>query len=238
MFTSGFEFYTGRFAREYDMLASRWEAIFSQVGREDNFLKERIRKVRVSRQFGDLFFRYAENGRFYHTPKHILACLQELDDVRGLIRYPLELEAGLFMHDAFYNTRAKDNEEKSAAYGYNLALRLGASLDFAERQRRIVVITDHKTPPETIEEKSSADIDLSIFGKSEEEFDEYEGNIGKEYAWVPKEQFRKARAEILSYFLARKYIYYTDFFIGKYETRARKNLQSSIERLQRENRLN
>ena len=67
MLTTGFEFYTGRFAREYYLLEPRWKAIFSQVGREDNFLKELVRKVKISRQFGDLFFRYAEKGRHYHT---------------------------------------------------------------------------------------------------------------------------------------------------------------------------
>src|SRR5205814_239074 len=56
------------------------------------------------------------------------------------------------------------------------------------------------------------DVDLSILGKGEQRFAEYEAQIREEYRSVPKLIFNFKRAEILERFLARSRIYATDFF--------------------------
>ncbi len=75
------------------------------------------------------------------------------------------------------------------------------------------------------------DVDLSIFGKPPERFDEYETQIRQEYSWVPEATFREKRAEILERFLARKRIYNTEVVFVRYEQQARKNLHASLHRL-------
>jgi len=75
------------------------------------------------------------------------------------------------------------------------------------------------------------DVDLSILGQGEKRFAEYEEQIRQEYDWVPAAIFASKRAEILESFLARKFIFHTDFFRDKYETSARRNLRASINRL-------
>ena len=75
------------------------------------------------------------------------------------------------------------------------------------------------------------DVDLSILGKSEERFWEYEAQISREYDWVPESMFATNRAEILERFLARQRIYSTKQFYDRYEREARANVQASVQKL-------
>jgi predicted metal-dependent HD superfamily phosphohydrolase len=75
------------------------------------------------------------------------------------------------------------------------------------------------------------DIDLSIFGRSDVEFDAYESAIRAEYAWVAEPAFREGRGRIVEAFLARPQIFVTTPFRSKYEIVARANLLRSIEKL-------
>ncbi len=72
------------------------------------------------------------------------------------------------------------------------------------------------------------DIDLSILGRDEQTFEEYEKGVRMEYGWVHEDSFRKGRTEILNGFLERDSIYQTGYFREKYEEKARDNLRHSI----------
>jgi predicted metal-dependent HD superfamily phosphohydrolase len=74
------------------------------------------------------------------------------------------------------------------------------------------------------------DIDLAILAADPAEFDEYERAIRAEYAWVPDENYRAARAKILQSFLDRERIYRTAPFAGR-EARARANIERALSRL-------
>lgn len=62
--------------------------------------------------YNDLVTRYSESHRAYHTLAHIQHCLDEFEQVRHLIANPDAVELALWYHDAIYDTKAKDNEEK------------------------------------------------------------------------------------------------------------------------------
>lgn len=161
--------------------------------------------------------RYAEPHRKYHTLEHIEHCLREFDPRQA--REPEAVEAAIWFHDAVYDTRRHDNEEKSA----ELLLSL---LPEAKRAAELVLVTKHhraSTPDETL----LVDIDLAILGQPAERFDRYEREIREEYAWVPEAIFREKRGQILQGFLDRPFIYGTEFFRATYEAAARANLLRS-----------
>ena len=93
--------------------------------------------------------------------------------------------------------------------------------------------TKHHQPGENADAGVMIDIDLSILGQTEERFLEYEAQIRKEYAWVPRIIFGPKRAEILEGFLRRERIYRTEWFYNKYEERARRNIEGSIGKLRK-----
>jgi predicted metal-dependent HD superfamily phosphohydrolase len=178
--------------------------------------------------FDRLRLAYTEPHRFYHTLEHIDRCLVEFDAARDLPEHPDEVEMAIWFHDAVYDPRARDNEERSAEMAVGAALEMGLPPEFAARARDLVLSTRHDRPPQGIDAQVLADVDLSILGQPSLIFDEYELQIRGEYAWVPEPFYRAERARILQLFLDRPSIYSTDFFRDRYEGQARRNLGARI----------
>ncbi len=93
-------------------------------------------------------------------------------------------------------------------------------------------MTAHSTPPPDPQGALLCDVDLSILGREEREFDEYERRIRQEYSWVPEPLYRAGRARILAAFQKRDRIYLTDHFHDRYERRARTNLRRALAKLE------
>jgi predicted metal-dependent HD superfamily phosphohydrolase len=96
-------------------------------------------------------------------------------------------------------------------------------------------LTDHDTPEALCPRDRSLirDIDLSILGKTREEFDSYEEAIGLEYSSVPDRERRQRRIHILEGFLALPKIYTVPHFQKRYERQARQNLSRSLRLLRK-----
>jgi len=178
----------------------------------------------------DLVRRYSEPHRFYHTLSHITHCLEELECARHLAVDPDAIEMAIWFHDAIYDTRASDNEERSA----ELAVRVlrDASLPgaFGRNVSDLILTSKHRDLPPLIDGQIFADVDLSILGQATAAFDEYEEQVRREYARVPDVLFAAGRSAILGSILHRPNIYSTTPFRSKYEEQARKNLARSLGR--------
>lgn len=102
---------------------------------------------------------------------------------------------------------------------------------FGQTVADLIIATKHSAIQTNPDNQLIADIDLSILGKPEDRFDEYERQIRKEYEWVPEAAFTTGRSTILESFLARANIYTTQFFQEMYEVQARRNITRSLARL-------
>ncbi|MGV8151783.1 MAG: HD domain-containing protein [Candidatus Nanoarchaeia archaeon] len=221
-----------RFWREGMELQPRWFELFDNFGIKFYYKSEESGQTSLNFDFLQVFNRYSENHRFYHTPKHLLDCLKEFESVKKLAKSPLVIVSALWFHDVVYDPKAKDNEMRSGDYMKRILLSLGVSPNLVNSSNRIVLVTDHKNPIENIDEALAVDVDLSILGKPEEVFNDYNQNIRKEYLWVPEDQYRKGRKQVLRSFLERSQIYQTDQFRQKYEESARVNLERAISSLE------
>lgn len=175
---------------------------------------------------------YAEPQRHYHNQQHLAECLAEFDGAKHLAQDPATVELALWFHDAVYDPKAGDNEERSAAMAVN-CLEAGGQSKLAATVGGLVLATKSHSTEAGPDAGLLVDVDLSILGKDEPRFSEYEAQIREEYRWVPGLVFKPKRAEILQRFLDRKRIYTTDLFAAKYEDTARRNLENSIRKLKR-----
>lgn len=137
----------------------------------------------------------------------------------------------LWFHDAVYDTKATDSEERSAAWAAQSLGVAGASRGQIERVTSLVLATKHTDSHGSPDLGVLLDTDLSILGASRPRFIEYEAQVRCEYSWVPDDAFRKARSAIVSRFLGRPRIYVTDHFADLLESQARSNLGYSLEQL-------
>jgi predicted metal-dependent HD superfamily phosphohydrolase len=181
--------------------------------------------------FRNLIARYSEPHRKYHTMQHLEECLGKLQELRSLAQKPEEIELALWFHDAIYDTRRKDNEEKSAQWARSAVLEAGVAAPVGDRVYELVMATRHNAVPRAVDEQILVDVDLSILGASPGRFDQYERQIREEYSWVPGPLFRRERRKVLEDFLKRPTLFQMEPFVTAYEARARANLQRSIDKL-------
>jgi predicted metal-dependent HD superfamily phosphohydrolase len=176
----------------------------------------------------ELLQRYAEPHRAYHTQAHLADCLTLLNEFEAICDHPGEVALALWFHDAVYDVRAKDNEERSAAWLEEEALQAGTAPAAAARMRSLVLATRHQAIPDSSDARLLVDIDLSILGADPERYARFETEIRAEYAWVPGPLFRRERGKILKGFLDRSSIYSTNELRARFESRARTNLSRTL----------
>jgi predicted metal-dependent HD superfamily phosphohydrolase len=175
-----------------------------------------------------LLARYAEPHRAYHTRQHLRECFEQLEPAAGSAHALAEVQLALWFHDAIYDPRAQDNEERSAQWAGDALRAVGADPSIGLRVRALVLATRHAAVPEGPDAQLLVDVDLSILGAPRARFDEYERQVRVEYGWVPEPAFRAARANVLRGFLARPRIYSTEGFADRLEAAARANLERSL----------
>jgi predicted metal-dependent HD superfamily phosphohydrolase len=182
--------------------------------------------------YNQLVAAYSEPHRHYHTLQHLRACLAHLDAAASLAQHPAEVELALWFHDAVYDPRCGDNEERSAEWAWRSILAAGCEEDVAQRVQSLVLATKGHEAGDSPDARLLVDIDLAILGAAPARFDAYEDEIRAEYAHVPEAQFRSGRTQVLNAFLARERIYLTSAFHDALEHRARENIGRSLAALQ------
>jgi predicted metal-dependent HD superfamily phosphohydrolase len=187
--------------------------------------------------FHELDHCYGEEHRCYHNWSHISNCLDEFQSAHFLARHPTAVELALWYHDMIYTPGAQDNEELSARAARDAAVRLGFPYETAQEVEALVLatryLTDDRNQNELCKQDSALirDIDLSILGKTPEQFDDYEQAIAAEYDFLPPGERQLRRIRILERFLELPKIYEHQHFQKSYEEQARRNLSRSISRL-------
>ncbi len=178
--------------------------------------------------FQSLSDRYREKHRHYHTVQHLDECLAWMPAVTALAQHAFEIELALWFHDAIYDVKRQDNEERSAEWAKSVVLDARLAPECADRVHALIMMTRHNAVPDGVDAQILVDIDLSILGAPASRFDEYERQVRAEYGWVPGVLFRRTRRKILEAFAARPRLYSTAPFVERCEAQARENLARSI----------
>jgi predicted metal-dependent HD superfamily phosphohydrolase len=194
----------------------------------------------VNKEIGEAFFRdiiqaYCAPDRFYHRPPHLHQMLDIIATYKDQAGCLGVAELAVWFHDFVYDSRARDNEERSAqAAGQMLAaMQIPANL-ISSVQTLILQTKTHQPDANDLESRIFLDADLAILGAALVPYKGYARAIRQEYAWVPEAEYRLGRAQVLRNFLERPRIYLTDAMFAEREERARANLQWEIHVLQQE----
>lgn len=189
-------------------------------------------RARATDVLAQLRAAYDEPHRAYHTARHVGACLRLLDDpeVKALATHPAEVEAAIWFHDAVYDTRASDNEERSARLAEECLGKAGVASDVALRIAAHVRATkDHVA--HSADGQLVIDVDLSILGAEPEAFARFEEEIRREYAWVEQVAYAAGRAAVLRRFAERPFLYGTPLLRDRFEAKARANIAAVLRSL-------
>lgn len=187
---------------------------------------------RAHESFVDLSRRYAGPDRHYHTLAHVGHVLETIRTLKDQARDLPAIELAAWFHDAIYDSRAKDNEERSADYAQTVLTQFGIPLLVIDKISRFILATrHHQADAHDRDCEILLDADLSILGAKDARYDAYAQTIRREYAWVPDDAYRTGRGQVLRQFLQRERIYFTPRMRDALEAQARRNLQREIESL-------
>ena len=199
-------------------LSERFSALLRRLGASQD-----------STVLGDsLLTAWSAPGRAYHDLRHLEDCLAQLDSAEADPAIHNLVEGALWFHDAVYDPRAGDNEERSAVWAAEALLAAGVPRDRVDQIARLVRLTAGHGPVPDLAGQLMCDIDLSILGRPVEQFDSYNRRVRSEYGWVPDAAYRAGRARILEDFLRREPLFQTPSFRRRFEDQARANLRRAV----------
>lgn len=180
----------------------------------------------VDLTFTDLVAQYSAPDRFYHNLEHIQHVLQTAELLQEKTRNAFAVKLAAWLHDVIYDSKASDNEERSADYARQLCAAL--VLPDADAVASLILKTKTHLAENDTDAQVLIDADLAILGAGLADYRVYATRIRREYAWVPDADYRAGRRQVLEKFLARPRIFH---HLGHLEQPARRNLGAEIAEL-------
>ena len=180
---------------------------------------------------------WEEPHRVFHTKEHLRDCLFHLEQERwgGLIEgvNRARLALALWFHDAVYDVRAADNEEKSAAWATQSLALLDVSSDNIDIVRHLILSTKPSyARTDSFLEDWMHDIDLHIFGVQVLKFAQFTQDIRQEFAWVDDLNYRRGHDLVMRRLITNPHgIYRTEAGRLDYEETARTNIELQLQGL-------
>lgn len=174
----------------------------------------------------DLLTRWSEPHRRHHNVAHLNELLDAIgvlaDD--GIVFERDAVELAAWFHDAIYDIGSDDNEDRSA----DLARHKLASSPLRDEVARLVLVTkSHKPADADVNGAVLSDADLAVLGADANRYRRYADAVRAEYATVPDDVFRPARARVLTALLQGQ-IFHTAAGRARWESQARQNLADEI----------
>lgn len=181
---------------------------------------------------------YDTPDRLYHNWFHIINCLNGLYEIKEDINdYDfIVLFFAIIFHDVIYTSTALkwENEKNSADFADKIMQELWVENTIIENVKKLILTTsDHKNNSSSLSEKYLIDIDLSILGQNWNIYYWTSKSIRHEYSCYSREEFVKWRLLFLKEMFKRN-IFQTDYFIQKYEKKAKSNIEREINLLEKE----
>jgi predicted metal-dependent HD superfamily phosphohydrolase len=201
-------------------------------------LSPRADPADVTATGAELLARWAEPHRRYHSTRHLVEMFWAFEDLTDASELG-DADAALgriaaWLHDAVYDPSAVvgANESASAELAEQLLPRVRLDSESVTTVVELVRMTaDHAVRRDSALHRAFHDADLWILASPEERFDEYCAQVREEYAAVPDEMFRAARADILRDLAGGEGIYLTPYGRQHWDGPARLNLDRELGRL-------
>jgi len=172
---------------------------------------------------------YSQKSRKYHNLIHLENMILELEEVNDKISDCDSLHFSIFYHDIIYKATSKDNEEKSAEIAKIRLEKLNIPQEKITRIYNQILATKSHRKSEDSDTNFLLDADLAILGQDWKIYENYTQQIRKEYSIYPDFMYKPGRKKVLIHFLEFEEIFKTDYFKGKYEEKARENIQRELE---------
>jgi predicted metal-dependent HD superfamily phosphohydrolase len=180
----------------------------------------------------EIFSKYSEPKRHYHTIAHLEAVINELKDVKNSIEDWDTVLFAVFYHDIIYKASSSTNESDSAKFAAGKLSEIGYPAEKTAKCTNMILATKLHERSEDSDTNYLTDADLAILGSSPYDYQKYTEQIREEYSIYPDFLYNSGRKKALQHFLQMDAIYKTEHFYIRYESLARLNIANELKELQ------
>lgn len=179
-----------------------------------------------------LLGRWAEPHRAYHDLRHLGEVLTRIDELSSYALDPVTVRLAAWFHDAQYDPKAPDNEERSAAYGEAVLTALRVSPPVVAEVARLVRLTAAHDPDDGDRDGAVlCDADLAVLASDATRYRQYADGVRQEYAHVDDASFAAGRADVLRRLVSHDWLFRTEHGRTRWEAAARANVAAELSRL-------
>jgi predicted metal-dependent HD superfamily phosphohydrolase len=176
----------------------------------------------------EIFTKYSEAKRQYHTIAHLEAMISNLNEVKEKIEDWDTTLFVVFYHDVIYKASSSSNEADSAKLAMERLSTIAYPANKIAKCASMILATKQHLTSEDNDTNFLLDADLAILGTSEEEYQKYKDQIREEYSVYPDFMYNSGRRKTMQQFLNRDTIYKTAYFIDKFNQQAKKNIEREL----------
>ena len=179
----------------------------------------------------EIFTKYSDSKRQYHTIDHLEAIIVDLTEVKDKIEDWDTTLLAVFYHDIIYKASSSTNEGDSAKLAMQKLSEIGYPAEKIAKCANLILATKLHELSEDNDTNYIIDADLAILGKDQYDYQKYSEQIREEYSTYPDFMYNNGRKKALQHFLQMEAIYKTEHFLKKYEKQARINIANELEGL-------
>lgn len=180
----------------------------------------------------ELVRRYGSVSRSYHDARHLLEVLDAVDAMVDEASDITAVRLAAWFHDAVYDVRASDNEERSARLAESVLPAYDVEDKAVAEVARLVRLTrTHDPEPGDANGEVLCDADLAILASEPARYATYVDGVRAEYRHVDDRSFAEGRSAVLRDLLALPSLFRTVHGQATWEGRARANVLRELDLL-------
>ena len=190
-----------------------------------------------------LIDRWSEDGRHFHTLKHLADVLARVDELAEETHEPEVVRLAAWYHGAIfdaantaaYANRGGEDEVASAELARSELIALGVPANRSQRLHDLVIALRRHTPtPGDFDCAVLCDADLAMLAGEPQRYKTYLRDIRTEYSHLPVEDYVRARIRILTRLLQHRTLFASPLGAAWEEEPARQNVAAEQHRLEKE----
>ena len=175
---------------------------------------------------------YTKKWKFYHNLNHVYSFVNLFEKYNKFINnHKNEFLISIYFHDIIYIPSRKDNEEESINMFNKFYNEVKPNNLNKEKAIEFITETKHHSLSKDYDFELDLFLDMDMQIVSDENWEDYENKIRKEYCFVDETEYKNKRRQFLESLVNKNRIFRTQIFYDTYEQIAKNNITNILNKL-------
>ena len=175
---------------------------------------------------------YTKKWKFYHNLNHVYSFVNLFEKYNKFINnYKNEFLISIYFHDIIYIPSRNDNEEESINMFNKFYNEVKPNNLNKEKVIEFIAETKNHSLSKDYDFELDLFLDMDMQIVADENWEDYENKIRKEYCFVDETEYKNKRKQFLQSLVNKNRIFRTQIFYDTYEQIAKNNITNIINKL-------